>query len=534
MAEGLNRGDALDVAIVGGGVSGVYSGWRLLTENPSLRVAVFEGSNRIGGRLLSGRPPGIPNLRAELGGMRFLTSQPIVTALVKEVFKLRTYDFPVSEDSNIAYLRGEWLRDSDLTNPELLPYNLSWQEEGKSAGQVTVDAINQILPGATDMTDHERRIAVRTAEFGGRPLWKQGFWQVLFRVMSSEAYAFAKEAGGYDSTLTSWNAADAIPWYLSDFGTDAKYYGFTDGYETLPSDIADAFRKAGGEIHFGAWLEGFDVTDDSEGQLVSLHFETGEHVAANRLILAMPRRAIDLITPGAPMLQEPAVSALVSSVTGHALFKLWTAYRYPWWSAAGVSQGKSNTDLPLRQCYYWGTVSDSPGGEPGNSNSLLQASYDDGTSVGFWDSLRPRRGRKKPKGPLLAYWDDRSCGIPEPDDATDRALRNWKNHPAPQEMVEELQRQLTTLHDLDFVPEPYSAAFVDWGDDPYGGGWNSWNIGVRSWEIYDAILQPKPGAPVYICGEAWSNAQGWVEGALDTAEAMLTRHFDLSKPVWLP
>src|SRR5579884_2128607 len=56
-----------DVAIVGGGVSGVYSGWRLLTagagespqlkklagKNEKLKVAVFEGTNRIGGRLLS-------------------------------------------------------------------------------------------------------------------------------------------------------------------------------------------------------------------------------------------------------------------------------------------------------------------------------------------------------------------------------------------------------------------------------------------------------------------------------------------------
>src|ERR1044072_2134103 len=78
--------EMLDVAIVGGGVSGVYSGWRLLTRGGRKRVTVFEASNRIGGRLLSIPAPGIGNMVAELGGMRILPAvQPRVTALDKEL-----------------------------------------------------------------------------------------------------------------------------------------------------------------------------------------------------------------------------------------------------------------------------------------------------------------------------------------------------------------------------------------------------------------------------------------------------------------
>ena len=40
------------------------------------------------------------------------------------------------------------------------------------------------------------------------------------RVVSGEAYELGLDAGGYNSTLSNWNAADAIPWYLSDFGVD--------------------------------------------------------------------------------------------------------------------------------------------------------------------------------------------------------------------------------------------------------------------------------------------------------------------------
>jgi monoamine oxidase len=96
-------------------------------------------------------------------------------------------------------------------------------------------------------------------------------------------------------------------------------------------------------------------------------------------------------------------------------------------------------------------------------------------------------------------------------------------------MVIEIARQLRQMHDLDYTPIVRSAAFRDWGEDPYGGGWNSWNIGVKSWEVRDQIVHPIADCPLYICGEAYSDAQGWVEGALQTADIMLASF--LNKPV---
>src|SRR5262245_7161140 len=93
-----SSGEILDVAIVGGGISGIYCGWRLLLSDPGqlrilgrpisngrrLRVKVFEGSRRVGGRLLSARPPGMSTL-CELGGMRFVSAQRRVVGLVNEL-----------------------------------------------------------------------------------------------------------------------------------------------------------------------------------------------------------------------------------------------------------------------------------------------------------------------------------------------------------------------------------------------------------------------------------------------------------------
>jgi len=100
-------------------------------------------------------------------------------------------------------------------------------------------------------------------------------------------------------------------------------------------------------------------------------------------------------------------------------------------------------------------------------------------------------------------------------------------------MVEEVHRQLLELHgNPPNVPLPYTAAYKDWGDDPFGGGANFWPVGVRSYEVSEKILQPKPPYRVYVCGDCYSHAQGWVEGALATAEEMLQSHLKLKRPAW--
>jgi monoamine oxidase len=109
----------------------------------------------------------------------------------------------------------------------------------------------------------------------------------------------------------------------------------------------------------------------------------------------------------------------------------------------------------------------------------------------------------------------------------------WEDHKAPAAMLQEVQRQLQEMHGLRYIPEPSSAAYQDWSEDPYGGGVNFWNIHARSWEIIPRMIQPNPDVPVYICGEAYSGHQGWVEGALETAEQVLRDHFGLPPPDWL-
>ena len=47
------------------------------------------------------------------------------------------------------------------------------------------------------------------------------------------------------------------------------------------------------------------------------------------------------------------------------------------------------------------------------------------------------------------------------------------------------------------------------------------------------MRHPSKEHPVYICGEAWSHQQGWVEGALETTDDVLENVLGLPRPDWL-
>lgn len=503
--------EIVDVAIVGGGVSGVYAGWRLLNapwegtqltqggDTPS--VHLFELSDRIGGRLLSLQPPEITGKVAEFGGMRYLTNQPLVRGLIDRL-GLETKPFPVSGDENIYFLRGQHFRQREMGDPDKVPYRLNWQEQSKTPGQLIAGAIDTLLPGAANLTPAQWRDVQQQYTFRGKHLWQLGFWNLLSMVLSSEALEYLLDAGGYATTMTNWNAAEALPWYLSDFGPEAEYRTVVDGMERIPHALVQHFVEAGGQVHTGWRLDTFIQREDG---LIELRFEDRPPVVARRVVLAMPRRSLELLDDDTPFLCDPTVRALIPTVTPHPMFKIFLCYRYAWWQDAGVNNGRAVTDLPLRQVYYFGSEDRGPVAfNPELRDSLLMASYDDGAHVGFWAGLAE------------AGHSTTHC-FPPSDEP------RWVRYRCPTDMIDHVQHQLRQVHGLAYLPEPYAAAFQNWGQDPFGGAWNSWNIHVKAWEVRAQMIQPLDNWPVHVIGEAYSASQGWIEGALETSEALLAR-----------
>lgn len=542
-AAGSSVESPLDIAVVGGGVGGLYAAWRLLDAGSDAyrSAAVFEMSHRIGGRLLTVIPPDAPSLRAELGGMRFLDSQHLVVHVVKSVLGLPCSPAPVGEPQNMAYLRDHLLRVKDLdAKPYVLPYDVAKNEQ-VSMGALMDTVISKVVtrvvgdsrelreclaeqgfhyePGqaidAATLTRAQWHCVQTWGRWEGYLLRDWGFWNLLYRVMSPEAYSMVADCSGYDTIVSNWNAADAMPWFLADFG-DVTYLRPDNGMESIPLGLAELASGLGCSIHLDRELVGLE----SSGDLVRLSFssqggESPSPVFARRVVLAMPRRSLERIGAGLDaVLGAPGVANLVEAVTPTPLFKLFNLYDSPWWEELGgddgakITEGRSVTTIPVRQVYYFGT-------EPTTKRSLLMM-YNDDRAIKYWigflrdPSLGSMRSGLSFSGEQQPYMGGQ-----------------WDEYRAPDMMRKEAHRLLELMHGVDNIPEPLDAVFRDWSADPYGGAYNMWKIHADSFAVSRDIVHPVESLPVYVCGEAYSHDQGWVEGALGTAEDMLVRFFSL-------
>lgn len=526
----------LDVAIVGGGVSGAYCAWRLQHHLKEGRIALFEYSDRIGGRLYTVTMPGLPHVKAEVGGMRYIPSQHIMVASLVDHLKLKTKDFPmgapppVGSNCNLFYLRGKHLRLHELADPAKVPYNLAWNERGLGPTNLQVQVMNTIYPGMAGLSLCD---TMKVQAFG-KPLWKWGFWDLMFKALSNEGYQFMKDAGGYDANVANANAVTQLP--ATEYSDETKFLTLADGYDQLPIQLADRFNRhmPGGlpegervlmnhrlaEIVIGSgeypYTLLFEPTVTVSNQTKKIENAAPVTVRAKKIILAMPRRSLELVK--STFFDDPWLKVNIPSVLIQSAFKLFLAYESPWWRALGLVAGRSVTDLPIRQTYYFGTECEQEDGLP-FMNSLLMASYNDISTVPFWKGLElgaPYQGYRP------------SCLEPGVTEVVPRM-----EFPATDIMVEVANKQVAAVHALPELPMPYSAVYHTWNEDPYGGGWHEWKANYRLDEVMCRMRKPVADLDIHIVGEAYSYGQGWVEGALDTAESMLEDFFGLKPPHWL-
>jgi monoamine oxidase len=474
--ERVRSDQDVDLAIIGAGVAGTYLANEMRQQRPDWSIGLFERTGRVGGRLRSVRIDGLDH-PIELGGMRFLTSQHRVTALV-ETLGLPTHPFdPTGGAPERSYLRGvmgEGVESADAGRA----YDLEPAQQGRSAIELALEAFERIVPGFRELDHAEHARWRATGRFLGRPVTDWPIVQVLDAVLGKEARRFITDAFGYDSGMRAFCAPDFVEFLFQggDPGEEARTPD--DGMERIPQGLAARFGTAGGDVRLDHELEALNV---DHGALV-LRFANGETVRAARVVLAMAVPAMRGLATNSSLLRTPVFERVFDSVEAFPAMKLYLWYERAWWRPT-VPGIRGTTDLPVRKVFYFDGAN--------GSHSTLLAMYSDGRDV------RP--------------WADLFEGAPA-------------GAPAPAAMLAEVHRQLREMHpEVGEIPAPIGSALMYWGADPHEAGWHFWRAGINSDEILTLAPQPDPTVPVFIANEAFSRRQSWVEGALEGAEAVVER-----------
>jgi len=572
MNNGMLPDLKIEVAIIGAGTSGLYSAFRLTEKkHKANQIQVFDMSDRLGGRLESVIMPGM-NFWGELGGMRYLTSQEIVTALIegyptteKDLSKrklvlndkMTPVDFPMGNPSellfylrkqhfkqdawNIAQRYGEkletryFLNEDDLgfSSDQLFnkiiyevlmadPWFAKKYHKKVSTGPSHYDFTFKLTSEDWDEIKPKLTYNFKGSPYDGRKVNDIGFWNLIKDQVSQEGYEFVANAGGYYSNTINWNSAEAFPYMVGDFSENITYKTIEEGYDSIAYALANQYVGLEGAC---IWSENKLITFNKEHphkkshtyELVFLNLKTNKEwkVYANRIILAMPRKSLELLDQNNFFFnvnQNTRLDKNIRSVIMEPSFKILMGFKEPWWKQLGMDSGHSITDLPLRQCYYFGT-------DPETGNAMLLGSYGDMETETFWKALSDDKVLFKVK-------PAKSASLTE--------LKALDHVQATQLMVDEVMAQLREVHGkMVEIPDPYVTYFRDWSDDPFGAGYHAWKAGVSVKDVMPYMRQPDVKENIHICGEAYSDQQGWVEGAFCEAEKMLEEHFDLKRPNWI-
>lgn len=426
---------------------------------------------------------------------------------------------------------------------------------------------------ASDWTTVEKlreqyETAKQIAAVDGRLLTDWSWWSLMTRFLSSEAIAFIEDSGGYN---VLWSPGNVSANLREDFyfasETDVYpeiYYGpvkgqienactktawrhVVSGYSDIPNRLYEGFVAQGGVGYLQHQLLSFD-RDGADGYVLRFfQRESGTLTTAQAearckadpascltygakyVILTLPRRSLELLDQRNFFFTDPTVNQLLDTVIDVPAIRIFMAYERPWWkeAASGTDKpypaptcGRSTTDLRVRQFYYWHTATD--GGD-----SFVLASYSNGDAERYWRELQGGPGP----------YDRFKGAAPPLDPPRFDAAQGHGPRACSREMAKLAHQALVEvvgpLKDGKLPPEPYFAHFQNWTKDPWGAGWHAWSAGNNDVTLIPRILQPLPGEHLYLCGETYSNVQGWVQGALNTSEVLLQKKLGLAYPAWL-
>ena len=497
-----------DILVIGAGMAGLYSTWRLLRNNRDLSINIVEMLDRTGGRLDTdiAEIDGIP-VKNEEGGMRFMYGQRELIWLLWELgLQDQVMPFQMGDDNNVYYLRGRRFTFGEAkANPGIWSelYNLNERARGKQPGEILQDVVNSILlengqdPRGWDPTPDDWTQFRLKYTYKGIPTYRWGFWALLYDYgLTQDCIEMLYQSSGFIAPYDQMINAGCAFQLLVDF-VDPQFHTLRPGYQLLPYTLAEQVQQMGASIYLKHKVRGFRKQKGGK-YLVSCDSHGGgrSDFLCDKIILGTTQRALTEMVPYTPLFRNsPQFLRDIDSVTDMPLGKINLYYDERWWfNRLRIANGGSFTDLPFAQFYCYNPSVDTNDHHGPASMTV----YTDYYRSNYWSELQqigePYQTDKFPKNPANTV-------------------------PASTAVVEEATRQMKEMFGLHDIPMPVLSTYKRWANSQMGDGDHQWRIGVNDVEVRERMMNPFPG--IYICGESYCDDQTWVNGALRSVEQML-------------
>jgi len=465
-----------DYLIVGAGVAGLYTAYKLIIKYPHAKICIIESTNRIGGRLHSIKYDG---QIMDSGGARFNTDQHRVLSLVKEL----------GLEPKIIKLSNH----ETLYIPIPKPIQNPMKTDDKS--------IEKIFPSIDDFIKYLKKYIIEKKishnELINTTILE--FISIHFTKTYPTLKQYITDIYPYYSELGILNAIEAVELFSNEFASKTQYMILNGGMEQIVDELHDRLKKSKSHIHNAnnANNENNETNIDifTNTSLVSITYiaththtleknetdtKTPQHymITANNesgntikyyalnIILAIPKPSLLKIKY---LTKHPNILKNLNSVQCEPLYRIYA--RYPldkktnkvWFDKLP----KISTNLPIKYIIPINYV-----------KGVIMISYTDSKFANYW--------------------------------LNKLTISNTS-------FEKELNKQLKQLFPDITIPK------AKWYKHYY------WKMGAGYWKpkadrvkIMPNIMQPFGNSEnIYICGENYSSHQAWVEGSLETADMVI-------------
>jgi monoamine oxidase len=564
--------------VVGAGMSGLYSTWRILQKDPGAEILIFERSNRTGGRLNSDVVEfEKEKVKEEEGGMRFTFDRMDNLMSLLLIFELdkQVVPFPMSgSGTNRLCFRGRsFTREESQANNYAIwseLYNLAPCERHINPGGIVDTIFNRILAANPEFKERpEHRTPDFWQKFRLECKWKDvklidwSLWNLCTDMgYSGECIQMMYGLSGFNGTfLSRMNAGEAFQ-LLEDFPANPDFHTLENGFSALPNALVDHIAKLsqGKRIHLNTKVDSI-VSRDKEGYVVQYTPVDSDPsqikpqtIKARKLILALPRLPLEKLFVTSPVLnaQEDGKAEILwdtlQTSTNQSLLKINLYYDRAWWGDGltgqeSVGYGPNFSDLPLGSVYPFYAI------DPEAYAALEYSRWlqDQGKqpTVAIAKKLKEIDKKKYHKpAALTIYCDYMNINFWKALQENGEKFDSPKQQefakspqtlfPASEAVVEAATAFFRQLFDTNDVPRPVLTSARIWDgsvltkvppSQSFDYGVHQWGLHADDKKVMEYLTQPLEN--LYVCGEAFSDYQGWVEGALRSANLILKEGFGI-------
>ncbi|MBW2099852.1 MAG: FAD-dependent oxidoreductase [Deltaproteobacteria bacterium] len=495
----------LDTAIIGGGITGLYTCRQLYKKHgPHHKMALFEGSHRFGGRIETVEMDGF---LAEYGPMRFeQRGQPLLMQLIQEL-GLETSYFPpytpaTDPESLFDLEENESRKATTAETPHLLN-TLDLLRLGilrilqKSGGDLNDPCDPRHEEWWATLDENFYRLVRNELTFEGEPLYATGFWNVLSKVLSHKVLKKIIDYGTFYHVIhQNPNAAEWIIFWLRGLHPRDKLVGIRQGTEALITGLVKTLGSLAPEpipLYLNHRLLSLKP---GAGKRILLEFKTqsGQRliVLARHVVLALPWSPLRHLMHVFPDSVQQAIDAVIPI----PLVKCFFVTKDPWWDANTPPQTRASS-VPTRELHYYYRAT-------GKEKRGMVMMYGEEPSMNYWK-------------PFVKTFSHFQAELNQDERLLDCYVQYLSRNPGITDPREQAaQKNAVTCFGIH-----------DWSREPFEAGCHIWKPGVKIEEAIDTLTRfalsgvSFADKNIHICGEAYSDYQGFIEGGLRTARTVV-------------